>query len=197
MACELSLILLVDRGCARSKTPRRAKSYVGVVLERSFTNFCHRGAADLYPLRIFAVCRPPSPSSPSGPTGPPHARPLQSDGLMLDWIAVPDFLGDLSISAAAFTKYSNHAGFRNGPLLSKRVHGAGAICAHEEEIPPITALAQERFSDRDNPEIDSIRSPSHQLKERRFDSIDPSATIVCQKTSTVGKRGRPVRQSQR
>jgi hypothetical protein len=53
-------------------------------------------------------------------TGPPHARPLQSDGLMLDWIAVPDFLGDLSISAAAFTKYSNHAGFCNGPLLSKK-----------------------------------------------------------------------------
>ena len=49
----------------------------------------------------------------------------------------------------------------------KRVHGAGAICAYEEEVPRSRHLAQERFLSG-NPELGSIRSPYHQFKERLF-----------------------------
>jgi hypothetical protein len=67
---------------------------------------------------FFAVWRATVAKFSTLTTEPPHARPLQS--LMLDWIAVPDFLGGLSISVAAFTKYSNNAGFCNWPMLSKK-----------------------------------------------------------------------------
>jgi hypothetical protein len=60
----------------------------------------------------------------------------------------------------------------------KRVHGAGAICAYEEEIPRSRLLAKERFSNRGNPEFDSIRSPYHQLKERLFRQYRPTTDSV-------------------
>jgi hypothetical protein len=47
----------------------------------------------------------------------------------------------------------------------KRVHGAGAICAYEEDVPRSRLLT---IPNCGNPELGSIRSPYHQFKERLF-----------------------------
>jgi hypothetical protein len=129
VACALSLILLVDRAVQEAKR-RGARSYARCAGEVVHDFLSSRRRPTYTHCEFFAVWRATVAKFSFLTTGPPHARPLQSDGLMLDWIAVPDFLGGLLISVAAFPMHSKMQVSAIGLCCRKKFHGAGAICAH-------------------------------------------------------------------